>query len=384
MIMNREETISAIRLSLIPIAESKKAMLLQACDAADVFTANNDTLMSLGLTEKEIARFTQQDTLDTARKILCDCEKKNISVTALSSEAYPSVLKNISDPPVVLYHMGTLPDFDNVLSIGVVGQRKATDNGIKDAEVIGEDLGNAGVIVVSGGAAGIDTAALKGALKAHSPVVAVFGCGVDVDYPKTNWQLFRRIREHGCLISEYPPGTQPTKWSFPRRNRIISGLTGGIVVVEAPEKSGSLITANHALEQGRDVFCIPGPPKAAYCAGSNRLLKQGATLIEDAKDILACYQSQYAFDFIPAEKPQTVSVIPSRISETAMPGITQGKAGSEEETVLNILNYDGISVDEIAAKSAIPAGKVLSILTLLQIKGQIVSLPGGLFAKKNR
>lgn len=383
MNMDKEIALYTVWLSLQTVSEAKRCRLVEELgSAAKVYRALPEMLLAGGISEKEITRLEYGSRLAEAEHICELCAEKDISILCYEDKRYPELLRNIPDPPIVLYYTGLLPDFDNILTIGVVGQRRATDSGLRNAEAISRDLSSAGVTVISGGAAGIDTAALKGALKGSTPAVAVFGCGVDVDYPKTNWQMFRKIRQTGCVISEYAPGTQPTKWSFPRRNRIISGLSKGVLVVEAPEKSGSLITANHAVEQGRDVFCIPGPARAEYCAGSNRLLKQGASLVEEASDVLTVYQSMYelqpvggAADGCSASKFTTDE---QPVNETQTGRSVPAK---DDELILSFLRQDGVSIDEISAKSGINAGKVMSILTLLQIKGRVKALPGGLFAK---
>ena len=192
--------------------------------------------------------------LAPARQILQQCYRQCIHIVTLQDAVYPQRLKNIDDAPLVLYYQGVLPDFDAEPVIAMVGTRRASAYGLLQAKRLGYELGRYGAIVVSGGAAGIDTLALRGAVSSGTPPVAVFACGVDVDYPAANRSLFEDLRTNGCVMSELPPGTPPLPEHFPSRNRILSGLALGSVVVEAPKKSGALITARHALEQGRDVF----------------------------------------------------------------------------------------------------------------------------------
>ena len=189
--------------------------------------------------------------LAPARQILQQCYRKNIHVLTFQDAVYPNRLKNLDDAPLVLYYQGVFPDFDAEPVIAMVGTRKASAYGLLQAKRLGYELGRYGAIVVSGGAAGIDTMALRGAVSSGTPPVAVFACGVDVDYPASNRSLFEDLRTHGCVISELPPGTPPLPEHFPPRNRLLSGLSLGSVVVEAPKKSGALITARHALEHFR-------------------------------------------------------------------------------------------------------------------------------------
>ena len=231
--------------------------------------------------------------LAPARQILQQCYRQCIHIVTLQDAVYPQRLKNIDDAPLVLYYQGVLPDFDAEPVIAMVGTRRASAYGLLQAKRLGYELGRYGAIVVSGGAAGIDTLALRGAVSSGTPPVAVFACGVDVDYPAANRSLFEDLRTNGCVMSELPPGTPPLPEHFPSRNRILSGLALGSVVVEAPKKSGALITARHALEQGRDVFTLPGNLGNPTCAGNIQLLKQGAILVEEGWDILQEYTYLY-------------------------------------------------------------------------------------------
>ena len=191
--------------------------------------------------------------LNEAEKILRQCYDQSISILTLQDAAYPQRLLAVDDPPLVLYYKGTLPDFDSNPVIGVVGTRKYTPYGYSAAKKLGHEIASCGGIVVSGGAKGIDTMALESALAAGGVTVAVLAGGLDKYYPAVNTPLFRKMCNTGCLISEYPPGTPANNWHFPIRNRIISGIANGLLVVEAPAKSGALISARHAMEQGRDV-----------------------------------------------------------------------------------------------------------------------------------
>ena len=224
-----------------------------------------------------------------------------------SDAAYPGRLKNIYDPPVLLYYKGKLPLLDDLMSVAVVGTRDCTPYGVNCAEKLGFGLASGGAVVVSGLAKGIDAAATRGALRAGGITIGVTGNGLDVHYPYESRYLYEDVAASGVLLSEYPPGTEPAPAHFPIRNRIISGLSLAALVVEAPERSGALITAATALEQGRDVFSVPGPIDAPTSVGCNRLIRDGAGLVTDASDILREYEGRFTLNLKEArEEPETL------------------------------------------------------------------------------
>lgn len=317
-----------------------------------------------------------------AETILADCAKKKIHILTWQDTRYPVALKNISDPPMILYYKGALPDFNDQPFIGVVGTRKASAYGLKLAETVAKQITQCGGIVVSGMAEGIDAMATRGALSQGKPVVGVLGCGVDVVYPRCNRELFGKMERSGCLISEYPPETKPNKWNFPRRNRIISGLSCGVLVVEAPKKSGALITARQALDQGRDVFVTPGNVGIASCEGSNSLLRDGATMVTSGWDILSEYVHRY-----PDKIRETANTNDKKSIDKAasQPYIDQDNnaavENSPEEAILACLDGGEQIIDAIIEKTGLTSGAVLAALTLLEVTGEIVTRPGGWVAK---
>lgn len=221
---------------------------------------------------------------DRAEQVRERCRKAGIRILALGSREYPEPLTRIADAPLVLYGSGAAAGSSE--AVALVGSRAATEAGREFAGLLAADLASAGMTVVSGMARGIDTAAHEGALRGGGRTVAVLGCGVDILYPPESRRLRGRILEQGGLVSEFPPGTPPLRHHFPMRNRLISGLARGVVVVEAPERSGALITARTALEQGREVMAVPGSPLYPHTAGSNRLLREGATPVTGAEEVL--------------------------------------------------------------------------------------------------
>lgn len=289
-------------------------------------------------------------------KYLTALEKDGIAVCTIADDEYPGRLKNIHTAPVALYFRGTLPDF-NKPTIAIVGARRATPYGLKTAGEIAAQLARAGVNVISGMARGIDSAAHKGCIAAEGSTVAVLGTGVDVVYPRENKRLMEQIIEKGAVISEYPPGTRAEKGHFPSRNRIVSGLSHGVLVVEAASTSGSLITADLALEQGRDVYAVPGPVNALQSKGTNGLIKQGAKLVDTVADILE--------DFGIEEVNKTKADIPS--------------LSSTEAKVLEQLGLTPLCIEYLVEKLSMPPAELTGFLTMLELKGLIKRLPGQRF-----
>lgn len=228
--------------------------------------------------------------LASAEKVLKNCDDLNINVISIEEEQYPKALKEIYNPPMVLYTKGKQLNLENNISISLVGSREASDYGKETAFNLSYKLAKCGINIISGGALGIDTMALKGAISAKSSnIIAVVATGLDVYYPKVNEKLYKFLENHGTIISEFPPSTTARPGFFPIRNRIMSGISQGVIIVEAAIKSGAIITANLALEQGREIFAVPGNINNPYSRGTNLLIKDGATPVTDVKDILEVY-----------------------------------------------------------------------------------------------
>ncbi len=256
--------------------------------AENIFKADESKLQSIASIGKEISRRIKAFNIKDLREELELCKKENIRVISIFDRDYPELLKSIPDAPMVLYIKGKL-DCLLGLNIAVIGSRKASSYGLLTAERISRQLASLGVTIVSGMARGIDSAAHRGALDAGGRTVAVLGSGVLNIYPPENASLAKKISNNGALISEFPLKRAPLRENFPRRNRIVSGLSKGVVVVEAAKRSGALITADLALDQGRDVFAIPGEVDSPTSYGTNYLIKQGAKLVDSAEDILEEY-----------------------------------------------------------------------------------------------
>ncbi|RKD27797.1 DNA processing protein [Caminicella sporogenes DSM 14501] len=286
-------------------------------------------------------------------------KKINANCICLNDSNYPSSLKEIYDPPYVLNVIGDYKE-DDKFAIAIVGSRKATPYGKNIAYKFAKELVKYGITIVSGLAVGIDTAAHKGALDGGGRTIAVLGSGVDVCYPKSNINLMKKIVSSGAVLSEYPIGTLPRPGNFPRRNRIISGLVKGVLVVEAGLKSGSLITVNHALEQGRDVFAVPGNILTNTSKGTNKLIKEGAKIVTCVEDILEEYNIQNIF----FENNIDIDL----------------NLSCKEKEVYNLIRIkQPINIELISVVLRLNINELNSIITILELKGLIEELPGKIF-----
>jgi len=284
-------------------------------------------------------------------------------ILTLSDKAYPQALLQIPDPPSLIYAKGQV-ELLNQPALAIVGARNATPQGVANAEAFASNFATAGLTVVSGLALGVDAAAHRGGLKGPGSTIAVVGTGADRIYPARNAELARTIATNGVILSEFPLGTPPAAHNFPRRNRLISGLARGVMVVEAAVDSGSLITARLALEQGREVFAIPGSIHSPLSRGCHKLIKQGAKLVEDAQDVL----EELAFSGI-SSRSEVSSKMPEETGENAM--------------ILDQMGYDPVDPDSLVMRTGLTPDAVFAMLTVLELEGCIVSLPGGRFQRIN-
>lgn len=318
--------------------------------------------------------------LTEAQRILDRCVREGIRVLCAGDAQYPRRLRAISDPPLMLYYKGNLPDFDREAAIGVVGIRRASAYGLMIAEKLSRQIAAHGGLVISGLAAGIDTQAAWGALRANRPTVAVLGGGVDHIYPAQNRELYRQIEGFGCLLSEYPPGTRPSQWTFPKRNRIISGLSLGVLVVEAPEESGTMITAREALNQGRDLYVVPGQLDSPFCVGSNSLLQKGGRLATCGWDVLRQYAGafpQLSCASVEREMPKPKNTLSRPVLDTHTPVPEfMLSVSPEEQTILDVLARGDMTYDQIINATGFEARIVSTRVGLLEIKGLVKTLPG--------
>ena len=364
--------------------QTRLALLRHFGSPEDVYYADAEELsLAEGMTRPQLAAL-EDHSLDKAEQILADCQRLGLRILTVQDAEYPGRLQNIYDPPCLLYVRGRLPAFDEEAAVAVVGTRNCTPYGISCAEKLGYGLTRGGAVVVSGLARGIDAAASRGALRAGGVTVGVVGNGLDVPYPYENRYLYEDIAAAGVLLSEYPPGTQPARSHFPTRNRILSGLSVATLVVEAPEKSGALITAETAMEQGREVFAVPGPIDAPASMGCNRLIQDGAGLAADPWDILRGFAERFPDKLRQegaAERPAALGYQARQKTEAknVPPVLDPVKSGLTDDQIALLRTMDSeepMLVDELIEATAIPTRRVLSALTLLEME-QLVTQHSG-------
>lgn len=401
-------------------SESGSLLLSEFKTPKDIYDLDEEALGSVeGITGDLIKSLSDKD-LSYAEKVYEYCQRTNVGIMTPDSPIYPERLKRIYAKPLVLYYKGKIPNIDENVLISCVGTRTCTDHGLKTAYKLGAQLAEAGAIVVSGMAMGIDSACQRGALAAGGFTVAVLGCGIDVIYPPQNEKLYKYIAEHGAIITEYTPGTRPDGDHFPVRNRIISGLSLATCVVEAPRRSGALITAHLAEKQGRSVFAFPGRTGEYESEGSNDLIRNGATMVRGAKDILEEYELLFPSKiftenisknkyFVPKEGTEIKRVEPEEKTPEPpqRPKRRARKSGEEraeesakpverKEHDLSVLSelekavYASLetksTADDIRADVSASLGKdiatgdVLAAMTSLEIYGMCRAVPGGKFS----
>lgn len=388
------------------ISSGRKYSLLQHfADVQALYESRNTILRGF---EKEMQVLSQAVSLEQSVGAARRWEQAGIHTVTPADDDYPEKLKQLPVPPLTLFYMGTLPDFSACPGISIIGTRKADAYGLRTARKLAGEIAACGGLVISGGAKGIDTLALQGALEAGKPVVAVLGTGVDIAYPAENRKLFSLIAQKGCLMSEYAPGTQGKTWHFPERNRIVSALCDGVLVVQAPEKSGAMITARLALEQNKDVYVVPGNIDAATNGGSNLLLEQGATPAFSGWGVMRDYESRYPGAVAQAEPQWQKLYIEERPSEgqiqeekISLYNINKKKAvdnpvkkpysvmetrtkelSKEEQRLLQALSEKPVHQDFLAETLEMSAVQLMGIVTKLAMAGLICVYPGKMIALK--
>jgi DNA processing protein len=331
-----------------------------------VLRASRDDLIQSGCSPQladTIRRGPDSPACRSLERELNAIERERIEVRSVLDPTYPARLKMIADPPPLLYITGSLTEQDE-LAVAIVGARRATAAGRALTEELSHDLAALGMTVVSGLARGVDAAAHLGALAAQGRTIAVLGCGIDRTYPPEHERLRRQIEERGAILSEVPVGAPPHSHHFPRRNRIISGLSLGVIVTEAAINSGSLITARLAAEQGREVFAVPGFVKVDTSRGTNALLKEGAALIERAQDV------------IEAVMPQLEPALRLRLQPSREKNERDDQLGKEEQLVYDALSYDPLTVDDVIVTTGLTVSTVMASLLSLELRQRVRQLPG--------
>ena len=372
-----------------------------------VHAADEEAYIRVGGLPQTAIRSLMDKSLSQADEVLGDCDRLGIRLLTLQDATYPERLKAIHQPPMVLYWKGKQIAFDEEVAIAMVGTRAATPYGVQVASRLSAELTRNGALIVSGMAQGIDAASIRGALKMGGPVVSVLGGGIDVVYPKYHRELYEDVAVVGALISEYPPGTEPKGSNFPIRNRIISGLSVGVIAVESGRYGGTLLTVNYASEQSREVYAVPGPVDAPESEGTNRLIQEGAAkLILNAYDVLCDFTDRFPGKLKPGwdafasreaaeQRLEGAAVVPER-KEPAPPREKPARAERSELPVLRwadckekltddqrelllALDSGPAVADDLVERTQIPARRVMSAMTLLQIQGYVAEESGKRF-----
>jgi len=358
-----DELVDTLRLVMVSGVgpRIRRALMERFGSARAVLAAAEIALREVpGVGPKLAASIAAAEEIDAEREIAL-CRQHGIEILTESHQQYPRMLREIHDPPGVLFAKGSLKPED-ALAIGIVGTRHATQYGLRQAERLAGSLARAGLTVVSGLARGIDAAAHRGALAAGGRTLAVLASGVLSIYPPEHDKLAAEVVAQGALLSESPSHAQPMGGTFPQRNRLISGLSLGVIVVEAPERSGALITARHAMEQGREVFAVPGPVDSRTARGCHQLIRDGAKLVADADDVLEelgpLVEAAPRADGPPVHHPAELLL------------------NELEQQVLAAVGSDRTSIDQIVAESGLPVARVLSAVSVLEMRRLIRRLSG--------
>lgn len=336
-----------------------------------VYSAGEKEYMEIAEMSRPVAHQLCDKSLGGAEKIVEDCARLGIDILTPDDERFPKALLNISAPVQVLYSLGTVPDWNEILSVAVVGTRKYTEYGQTATERIARELAESGVTIVSGMAEGIDSFALKSAIRVGAPTVAVMGCGLDTAYPPENRGLMDTIIETGCALSEYPPYAPPKKVHFPKRNRIVSGISDAVLAVESPLRSGTLITARHAFDMGRTLFAVPGNIFAKKSKGTNLLIKQGALVATCGEDILEAFPIRR--NNLKKPEPPKAKETP-KTEEKPIDGLDD-----KESLVVTLLKSGDMHIEEIAARADMTISELNGILPMLEIEGYIIKQAGNIY-----
>jgi len=346
------------------ISIRKLNKLIEIFDTArGVFMAKHEEFISRfpTLTSNAIKTINERRNFDYIENMLKLMEQNSMAFFSRNNEKYPDLLKKIPEPPLGIFCIGELPA-DDTHKIAIIGSRKCSEYGLLATRLLAKPLASTGVVIVSGMARGVDSMAHRGALDGKGKTIAVLGTSAEICYPKENKNLREEIIKNGCLISEYPPGTTPQPAYFPARNRIISGLSSAVVVTEAKAKSGTLITVDQAMDQGREVMAVPGNISSKLSEGTNGLIREGATPVSSYEDILFA---------LGIKKNEKSSLDLQKKSHLA----------PEEKQVYDILDFDPVEFDILIEKTNLGLGKLHLLCTNLEIKGLIKKLPGGRYVK---
>ncbi|MBE7060704.1 MAG: DNA-protecting protein DprA [Ruminococcaceae bacterium] len=352
--------------------------LLENFSPEQIYKMSKEELRRAGAEEGELLDALSNKDLKPSETELAIANKYNIQLVCPDDEKYPEDLRNIDDSPYVIYRRGTSDETgDDRLRIAIVGSRRASEYGLKIAYELAFELAKRGIVIVSGMATGIDSAAHDGAVDAGGKTIAVLGCGVNLVYPKENSTRMVNIMKNGEVMSEFPFDTPPYRWNFPQRNRMISGLAHGVIVVEAEEISGTAITAKLALEQGKELFAVPGNINSPNSVGTNRLIKNGAYMVTCVDDVLEQFDG---FEFENNNTPEYEENIKTAYTEPQ----ESGDEVMAEKIILDTIRVDALTTEEISAKTGLDLPQVNSVVTLLEISGLADALPGHKYIKTSK
>ncbi|MBQ9099106.1 MAG: DNA-processing protein DprA [Clostridia bacterium] len=421
--MKHEQSWIALAEILGPRSPFLKPLVTKFGTPDAVFAASEQAIRAVipDIGQGTLAALLRKSSDEEAARITLWCHRNGVRILTLDSTDYPARLREIDEPPAVLYCKGAFPTFDGRLAVGVVGTRKADAYGEQVTYKLSFELAAAGAVIVSGMAAGLDAIAAAAAINAGSETIAVLGCGIDLVYPKIHTRLATEITAHGAIITEYAPGTKPHGWNFPMRNRIISALSSAVLVTEAGENSGSLITARYAVVQGKELFAVPGDITSLRSKGTNRLLCDGAIPALEAGEMLERFRflyrdrirlqalpeamqystltpealRRYGLQVTPAEpqetpeKPKREKRFRRKKSETVAENTTISEKTAPDTSSLtprqrelfDLLPEGSFSVDVLASRG-VPVAEAMSTLTVFEIYGFILSRPGGVYQKK--
>lgn len=424
--MKHEQAWVALAEALGPRSPFLRTLLRHFETPEAVFEADEATIRSVlpDIGQGILSALVNKKTEKEAARIVAWCHRNGVRILTLDNEAFPSPLREIDEPPAVLYCRGRMPLLDGRLAVGVVGKRKADAYGQRVAYKLSFEMAAAGTVIVSGMADGLDAIAAAAALNAGSETIAVLGCGIDIVYPPQHTRLAAEIAEHGAIVTEYAPGTKPNGWNFPMRNRIISALSSAVLVVEAGEISGAMITARYAILQGKPLFAVPGDITSPRSVGTNRLIADGAIVALDASEMLEHFRFLYRdairierlpeamqYSAITAEalrrfglrliedtkekesaperrekgihrkkkKDAAQQESPVTVQEKPLPDTSPLTPRQKE--LYDMLGDESFSVDHLTARG-VPVSEAASTLTVFEIYGLVRSLPGGMFSKR--
>lgn len=353
-----------IWLSSLNIGNSNITKILHAFpNLIDFWNAKDERIQLINSLNRPIKdKIIKNKNVVDIKKAIMEIKELNVDVITVFDHNYPNRLREVYDKPNVLYTKGKLKKEDN-MAIAIVGSRKSTSYGKWAAEKFSKELTNIGITIISGLASGIDSVAHRTALENNGRTIGVLGNGINVIYPKKNKDLYSEMEKEGVVLTEFPIGTEPLAYNFPQRNRIISGMSLGIIVIEAQEKSGSLITATHALDQGKDVFALPGNINSLFSKGTNKLIKDGARPLLEIDDILE--------EIYELKELQNKNKIKDKLSTLDY--------SDTEIKIIELIEKGPTHCDEIVYKTGLNISNVTSILTILELKGIVKELSGGIF-----